>query len=57
VVACDARTTVLLVIAVLTNEVPELKNFETLEGSIEKIETLRVALKIVANFRGGGVEQ
>jgi hypothetical protein len=33
----------------------ELKEIETLGGwSIEKIETLMVKLKIVADFRGGG---
>jgi hypothetical protein len=32
--------------------VPELKEIETLGGSIEKIETLEVELKIVANFMG-----
>jgi hypothetical protein len=40
------------VIAVLTDGVLELKNFETLEWSIEKIETLGVELKITANFKG-----
>jgi hypothetical protein len=33
-------------------KVPELKDFETLEGPIEKIKTLVVELKIPANFRG-----
>jgi hypothetical protein len=33
-------------------KVPELKEIETLEGSIEKIETLVDELKIVANFGG-----
>jgi hypothetical protein len=33
-------------------KVPELKEIETLEGSIEKIETLVAELKIVANFGG-----
>jgi hypothetical protein len=40
------------VIAGLTDELPELKNFKTLRGSIEKIETLGVELKTVANFEG-----
>ena len=31
---------------------PELKDFETLGGSIEKIETLVVELKIAANLVG-----
>ena len=43
-------TTVPSVIAVLTDIVLELKIFETLEGLIEKIATLEVELKIVANF-------
>ena len=38
------------VIAVLTDGVPELKNFKTFGESIEKIETLEVKLKIAANF-------
>jgi hypothetical protein len=42
------------VIADLADGLPELKIFETLEGSIEKIETLEVELKIAANFRGWG---
>jgi hypothetical protein len=46
-------TTVSLVIAVLTNGVPELKNFKTLRGSIEKIKTLGVKLKIAVNFKRG----
>jgi hypothetical protein len=45
-------TIVLSVIVVLTNKVLELKNFEILRGSIEKIETSRVELKIATNFRG-----
>ena len=36
----------------LTDEVPELKDFKTLRGSIVKIETLVVELKITVNFRG-----
>jgi hypothetical protein len=43
-------TTVPSIIAVLTDGVPELKNFETFGGSIEKIEILEVELKIAANF-------
>jgi hypothetical protein len=39
------------VITSLIDEVPELKNFETLGGSIEKINTLGVELKISTNFR------
>jgi hypothetical protein len=34
------------------SKVPELKEIETLEGSIEKIEILMVELKIAANFGG-----
>jgi hypothetical protein len=34
------------------SKVLELKEIETLEGSIEKIETLVAKLKIAANFRG-----
>jgi hypothetical protein len=45
-------TTVSPIIAVLTDEVLELKIFETLVGSIEKIETLGVELKIATNFGG-----
>jgi hypothetical protein len=48
VVTCD--TTVPSVIAVLTDGMLELKNFETLRGSIEKIKILEVESKIVANF-------
>jgi hypothetical protein len=33
-------------------KVPELKEIKTLGGSIEKIETLVVELKIAANFMG-----
>jgi hypothetical protein len=46
--------TVPSVIAALTDRVPELKKkkIETLGGSIEKIETLGVELKIDANFKG-----
>jgi hypothetical protein len=33
-------------------KVPELKEIETLRGSIEKIEILVTELKITANFRG-----
>jgi hypothetical protein len=33
-------------------KVPELKEIETLGGSIKKIETLVAELKIAANFRG-----
>jgi hypothetical protein len=33
-------------------KVPELKEIETLGGSIEKIETLVAELKIVVNFGG-----
>ena len=46
-------TCVLSIIAALTNGVPELKKIEILGGSIDKIETLEVELKIVDNFRGG----
>ena len=35
------------------SKVPEFKDFETLGGSIEKIETLMVKLKIATNFREG----
>jgi hypothetical protein len=45
-------TTILSIIAVLTNRVLELKIFEILEGSIEKIEILEVKMKIAANFKG-----
>jgi hypothetical protein len=45
-------TTVPSVIPVLTDGVPELKNFKTLGGSIEKIEILGVELKIATNFGG-----
>jgi hypothetical protein len=34
-------------------KVPKLKEIETLGESIEKIKTLVVELKIVANFGGG----
>jgi hypothetical protein len=34
------------------SKVPELKEIETLRGSIEKIETLVAELKVAANFRG-----
>jgi hypothetical protein len=34
------------------SQVPELKEIETLRGSIKKIETLVAELKIVVNFRG-----
>ena len=42
--------TVPLVIAILIDKVSKLKNFETLERSIEKIKILEVELKIVTNF-------
>jgi hypothetical protein len=45
-------TTIPSIIAVLTNRVLELKIFEILEGSIEKIEILEVKMKIAANFKG-----
>jgi hypothetical protein len=45
-------TIVLSVIVVLTNRVLELKIFEILRGSIKKIETSRVELKIATNFGG-----
>jgi hypothetical protein len=35
-------------------KVHELKEIETLGGSIEKIETLVVKLKIATNFKWGG---
>jgi hypothetical protein len=40
----------LSIIVVLIDGVAELKHFETLRGSTEKIETLVVELKIAANF-------
>ena len=45
-------TTVSSVNEDLTNRVPELRDFKTYGGSIAKIETLVVELKIVINFRG-----
>jgi hypothetical protein len=36
----------------LIDKVPTLKDFETLEGYIVKIETLVAELKIALNFRG-----
>jgi hypothetical protein len=36
----------------LTDEVPSLRDFETLRESIEKIETSVAKLKIITNFRG-----
>jgi hypothetical protein len=45
-------TTVLSVNECLIDGVLRLRDFETLEGSIEKIETSVVKLKIVTNFRG-----
>jgi hypothetical protein len=51
--SCATRvTTVPSVMAVLTDGMARLKNFETFGGSIDKIETLVIKLKIVANFRG-----
>jgi hypothetical protein len=37
----------------LTNEVPGLRDFKTLEGLIAKIETSVTELKISINFKGG----
>jgi hypothetical protein len=47
-------STVIPVRAIWENKlkVLELKDFETLGGSIEKIKTLVVKLKIATNFRG-----
>jgi hypothetical protein len=45
-------TTVSSVNECLIDGVLRLRDFETLEGSIEKIETSVVKLKIVTNFRG-----
>ena len=47
-------STVILARAIWEKEskVPELKDFESLGESIEKIETLVVELKIAVNFRG-----
>jgi hypothetical protein len=51
-VTCDARVTVVpSVNNGLTNGVPGLRNFETLRGSIVKIEISVVKLKIAINFR------
>jgi hypothetical protein len=38
------------IVAVLTDRVFKLKKIKTLGGLIEKIETLRVKLKIADNF-------
>jgi hypothetical protein len=54
VVMCDAMTTVPLVNDSLIDGVPGLREFETLEGSIEKIEISMAELKISTNFRGAG---
>ena len=45
-------TTVPSVNGGLTDRVPTLRNFETLGGSIVKIETSMAELKIAANFGG-----
>ena len=52
VILTNPSTVIMAIWKKKKSKVPELKDFETLRGSIEKIETLVVKLKIATNYKG-----